>query len=169
MNEYAAAGRCEEASAQTAMGLGAPAMDDAFYQPGGSGPDGYRYLSTPLTADPGTRVPSTPGRRSSARGRTAWLRMRHPLIAGEDPSPLARVLTAADSGNGVSSVLPFARWRFVNPDLTVYLHRMPVGEWICLDAATAVDPAGVGLASSIISDTDGLVGRGQQSLYVRAR
>ena len=100
---------------------------------------------------------------------TAWLRMRHPLIAGEEPTPLARVLVAADSGNGVSSALPFARWRFVNPDLTVYLHRMPVGEWLCLDATTVVDPAGVGLATSIISDHDGVVGRGLQSLYVGAR
>lgn len=100
---------------------------------------------------------------------TAWLRMRHPLIAGENPTPLARVLVAADSGNGVSSVLPFGRWRFVNPDLTVYLHRMPAGEWICLDAATTVDPVGIGLATSLISDTDGVVGRGLQSLYVGAR
>lgn len=100
---------------------------------------------------------------------TAWLRMRHPLIAGEGLTPLARVLTAADSGNGVSSALSFSRWRFINPDLTVYLHRMPAGEWICLDAATTVDPAGVGLATSTISDTSGVVGRGLQSLHIGAR
>ncbi|MGH3101114.1 MAG: thioesterase family protein, partial [Thermoleophilia bacterium] len=32
---------------------------------------------------------------------TAWMRMRHPLVPGEAPSPLCRVLVAADSGNGV--------------------------------------------------------------------
>ena len=39
----------------------------------------------------------------------AWLRMRFPLIAGEPTTPLARVLIAADSGNGVSSVLDYRR------------------------------------------------------------
>src|SRR2546429_228956 len=38
---------------------------------------------------------------------TAWLRMRVPLVEGEQPSPLTRVLVAADSGNGVSNVLDF--------------------------------------------------------------
>jgi len=33
----------------------------------------------------------------------AWLRMRHPLVAGEPIAPLFRVLIAADSGNGLSS------------------------------------------------------------------
>jgi Thioesterase-like superfamily len=283
-------GGCGQASEPAAVGAGGPAADEAFYQPRGPGPEGDRYLSTPLTAGPWdpdaqhagppialvataierhhpredarivrvtadilgpvpvapvtvTTTLARPGRgvelltgSLSARGRqvlavrawrirvlsdddpapplihdgppqpgpdsghpdpylvrcrhgylaamewrfltgafdqpgpaTAWLRMRHPLIAGQDPTPLARVLTAADSGNGISSVLPFARWRFVNPDLTVYLHRMPVSEWICLDAATAVDPAGVGLATAIISDTDGVVGRGLQILHVGAR
>jgi len=50
---------------------------------------------------------------------TVWMRMRRPLVAGEDPSPLQRVLTAADSGNGVSAALDWQAWTFVNVDLTV--------------------------------------------------
>ena len=69
---------------------------------------------------------------------TAWLRMRHPLVAGEEPSPLQRTLIAADVGNGISAALDFRRFVFVNVDLTVHLERMPAGEWICVDAA---DPA----------------------------
>jgi len=44
--------------------------------------------------------------------------MRHPLLPGEAPSPLVRVLAAADSGNGVSAALDYRRWLFVNADLT---------------------------------------------------
>ena len=66
----------------------------------------------------------------------AWMRMRVPLVAGEEPSPLTRVLAAADSGNGVSSTLDWHHWLFVNVDLTVHLNRMPRGEWVCLDAIT---------------------------------
>lgn len=100
---------------------------------------------------------------------TVWMRMRHPLLPGEEPSPLQRVLIAADSGNGVSSVLDWRRWLFVNPDLTVYLHRPPVGEWVCLQARTTVEPAGLGLAESVIFDPTGPVARGLQSLFIAKR
>src|SRR5690606_6786332 len=54
---------------------------------------------------------------------TAWLRLRVPLVAGETPSPLSRVAAAADFGNGISWVLTREDgYRFINPDLTVYLH-----------------------------------------------
>ena len=33
---------------------------------------------------------------------TAWLRMRVPLVAGEEPTPLQRAMIAADVGNGIS-------------------------------------------------------------------
>ncbi|MFF9177566.1 thioesterase family protein [Streptomyces sp. NPDC014793] len=100
---------------------------------------------------------------------TAWMRMRVPLVAGEETAPLSRVLTAADSGNGVSSALDFHRYVFVNADLTVSLHRHPEGEWVCLDARTMVDGAGIGLAESALHDEKGPLGRGTQSLYVTER
>ena len=52
-----------------------------------------------------------------------WMRMRHPLVEGEEPTPLQRVLVAADSGNGVSAALDYRRYLFINTDLTVHLHR----------------------------------------------
>jgi hypothetical protein len=100
---------------------------------------------------------------------TAWTRLRHPIVPGEQPSPLQRVLAVADSGNGISSELDLARWHFINPELTVHLHREAVGEWICLDAQTAISPGGVGLATSVLSDLDGPVGVGAQSLLVAQR
>ena len=100
---------------------------------------------------------------------TAWMRMRVPLVEGEQPSPLSRVLAAADSGNGVSNVLDFDRYLFVNADLTVHLLRYPVGEWVCLDAATSIDSSGIGLADTALYDERGQIGRGAQSLFVAAR
>ncbi|CAN5259763.1 thioesterase family protein [soil metagenome] len=98
-----------------------------------------------------------------------WLRMRHPLVAGEEPSPLSRAVVAADSGNGVSAALDFDRFVFVNTDLTVQLHRLPEGEWVALDARTTVEAHGVGLAESVIHDRRGPLGRGLQSLFVARR
>lgn len=98
-----------------------------------------------------------------------WFRMRHALVAGEAPSPWQRVAVAADSGNGISAVLDYERYTFVNSDLTINLLRPPVGEWICLDARTAWGPHGGGLAQSALYDAQGLVGHATQSLAVRQR
>lgn len=98
-----------------------------------------------------------------------WFRQRHPLVQGETPSPYQRVPVAADSGNGISGVLDYRRHSFVNSDLTINLLRRPVGEWICLDARTALGPDGGGLAESALYDVQGLIGRATQSLAVRLR
>jgi Thioesterase-like superfamily len=100
---------------------------------------------------------------------TCWLRMRVPLVTGEKPAPLDRVLVAADSGNGVSNVLDFSTHLFVNADLTVHLHRYPIGEWVCIDARTRIAPDGIGMAESAIHDERGPIGRAVQSLYVATR
>lgn len=98
-----------------------------------------------------------------------WARMRYPLVPGEEPAPLERVLAIADSGNGASWELDISRWHFINPELTVHLHREAAGEWVCLDAQTTISPGGTGLATSVLSDLDGPVGVGAQSLFVGPR
>jgi hypothetical protein len=100
---------------------------------------------------------------------TEWTRMRYPLVAGEEPSPLERILAVADSGNGISGELDLRRWLFINPELTVHLFREPAGEWICLDAQSNIAAGGAGLATSVLSDTAGPVGVGAQSLLVTPR
>jgi Thioesterase-like superfamily len=100
---------------------------------------------------------------------TVWMRMRQPLVAGEEPSPLQRVLVAADSGNGVSAALDWRRYLFVNTDLSVHLFRPPAGEWVCLESTTYPDPSGVGLADTALWDERGRIGRAAQTLLVRER
>ena len=98
-----------------------------------------------------------------------WLRMRQPLVAGEQPSPLQRVLVAADVGNGVSASLDYHRYLFINVDLTVHLERMPAGEWVCVDAVTLPQANGVGTAESVLSDGEGRIGRALQTLLIAER
>ena len=96
-----------------------------------------------------------------------WFRLNHPLLEGEIPSPYQRVAVAADSGNGVSAILDYQRYSFVNSDLTINLLRRPQGEWMCLDARTWLGSNGCGLAESSLYDEHGLIGRATQSLAVR--
>jgi hypothetical protein len=100
---------------------------------------------------------------------TVWMRMGVPLLPGEEPSPLQRVLAAADSGNGVSVTLDWSRYLFINVDLSVHLHRMPAGAWICLDAVTFPEPNGIGVADTRLLDERGNIGRAVQTLLVAER
>ncbi|HSS32461.1 MAG TPA: thioesterase family protein [Solirubrobacterales bacterium] len=100
---------------------------------------------------------------------TAWLRMRVPLVAGEDPTPLQRTLVAGDVGNGISAALDFRRYIFVNVELTIHLERMPAGEWIGVDARTLPQATGVATAESVLFDGEGRIGRAAQTLIVSER
>lgn len=100
---------------------------------------------------------------------TVWMRMRQPLVAGEEPTPLQRALIAADVGNGISAVLDWREHVFINVDLTVHFERMPAGEWVCVDAVTRPHANGVGTAESELSDTRGRIGRAAQSLFIARR
>jgi hypothetical protein len=102
-----------------------------------------------------------------------WIRLRVPVVAGETPSGVQRAAAAADFGNGVSGGLPFERFTFINPDLTLHLLRAPVGEWIGMRSAsyygTAVASTGAGFAESELFDSEGRVGRSVQSLVLDER
>jgi hypothetical protein len=100
---------------------------------------------------------------------TVWMRMRHPLLAGEEPTPLQRALFAADVGNGISAVLDWREYVFINVDLTVHFERMPEGEWVCVDAVTRPQANGIGTAESELSDQRGRIGRAAQSLLIAQR
>ncbi|HEX9682512.1 MAG TPA: thioesterase family protein [Acidimicrobiales bacterium] len=100
---------------------------------------------------------------------SAWMRLRLPLFAGEDVHPLDRVLCASDFPNGIANVVPFERFVYVNPDLTVSLHRLPADDWILLDAATHVRRLGNGVARADLHDAEGALGTAIQSLLVTAR
>jgi len=99
----------------------------------------------------------------------AWMRMGVALVEGEEPSPLSRVLVAADSGNGISVEFPIDRFLFVNTELTVHLARMPEGEWVCLDAVTLPERDGIGLADTALYDERGPIGRALQTLLIGER
>ena len=98
-----------------------------------------------------------------------WFRIAEPIVDGEDPSPAQRAVAAADFGNGASRVLDWDEWLFINTDLTVHLHREPEGEWVAIDARTALEPDGSGLAWSNLHDRRGAIGVAAQTLFVDRR
>ncbi len=100
---------------------------------------------------------------------TAWFRLTRPLVGDETPSALQCLAAASDFGAGLSGTLPRDDYLFINPDLTVYVEREPVGEWICLDSQTRITAGGIGVAESVLYDERGRVGRATQALLVAPR
>lgn len=99
----------------------------------------------------------------------AWFRLRTPVFAGETIGALDRVLTIADFGNGISNIVPSLDHVYINPDVSLHLHRLPEGEWLVSDAETHVRSDGYGTATATISDPLGPVGVANQSLLVARR
>lgn len=108
-----------------------------------------------------------PGGHINQRGATtAWFRLLAPVLDDVPVSPLSRAAAAADFGNGLSSPLPMGPYVFVNPDVTLDLHREPESEWIAVRASTDIGRRGAGLSTSRLYDRHGPVGTALQSLYV---
>ena len=103
-------------------------------------------------------------------GRVAiWMRQRVPLLPDGPPSPVERVLVAADSGSGVSAGIEQETHTAINFDLTVALHRALEGEWVGLDSVSTYEPLGLGLADTAVVDARGPVGRVLQGLLFERR
>jgi len=98
-----------------------------------------------------------------------WCRLEVPVVAGEEPTGAQRAMAACDFGNGVAGELDAEVVTFLNPDLTVHLSRVPVGEWIGLDARSHYGPLGMGFAESAVYDEAGRLGRAVQSLLLAPR
>jgi hypothetical protein len=140
-----------------------PGPESGRRAPFGADYDGPAFHRT------GMDVQFVDGGFDKAGPATVWIRLQRPVVDDEEPTGLQRVAAAADFGNGVSWVLPYDRWRFLNADLTVHLSRPPEGEWMGLDALTLLGDEGAGLAESTLYDEAGRLGRGAQSLVVERR
>src|SRR5579859_6787216 len=98
-----------------------------------------------------------------------WARPNRPILDGIELSSLQRACLIGDSASGISAELDWTQWSFLNIDLDVHLARPIVGEWLQLDAATQLGPAGSALARSTLSDLSGPVGATLQTLVVEPR
>lgn len=132
-----------------AIGMGLPASSASF----GSNFEIRRIQGG--FADPG------PGK--------VWFHQHRALISGQPLSPAMRAVAVADFSNGISALLPFTDWTFINGDLTVSLAREPQGEWIYSEAETWAAPDGVGSATARLADRQGFFGHAIQSLILERR
>lgn len=97
---------------------------------------------------------------------TTWLRLLSPLIGGQTNSPFVMAATIADLAAAAGWERTTDGGNYINPDVTLQLHRQPVGDWLALDAAAEQTGNGVALMDATVFDDHGPIGRILQSLVV---
>lgn len=97
---------------------------------------------------------------------TIWVRTKVPILADEEPSPFQKVCPLADSGNGISYNDYLDKVHFLNTDLSVAVHRPPVGDWFCSKAVSHWQADGIGMADAELFDVSGPVGRAVQNVLL---
>jgi hypothetical protein len=89
--------------------------------------------------------------------RKLWMAEVRELVEGEPLTPFVRVAVAADFTS------PFANagdqgLGYINSDVTLYLHREPVSEWVGFEVFNHGATAGVAIGECILHDEQGPIG-----------
>lgn len=92
-----------------------------------------------------------------AANKRAWMREIRDLVEGSPITPWQRAALAADFAS------PFANsgsegLGYINSDLTMYLHRLPIGEWIGFETTNHQATDGVAIGECTMYDAQGPIG-----------
>jgi hypothetical protein len=143
------------------------------------GPDGLEVSGI----WPGSTPGDAPGyhRRIEVRWATeaggpqaAWFRQPMALVDDEPMTPFQRVAALGDFANAVASMSLRASDRgraqpFMNTDTTLYIARLPRGEWIGMQADHNAAVEGIAVAEVVHHDLDGRYGHSTQARMLMAR
>jgi len=99
----------------------------------------------------------TPGGFWSAGQKRVWTRDNWQLVAGEALSPVVRVALAADLPNPLANSGP-GGLPFINADLSLYVRRPPLSDWIGLEVAAHLAQDGIAVGSCTLYDRTGAIG-----------
>lgn len=99
----------------------------------------------------------------------SWFRLRTTLIHGEKMTSYQTAATLSDLANGNAQALDPRDWMFVNPDITLYLHRYPVGDWLAMTSSAAQSSRGIGVTETRLFDTTGPTGHILQAQLIERR
>jgi hypothetical protein len=89
--------------------------------------------------------------------KRTWVKDIRELVGGTPLSPFMRAACAADLANPFSNSGD-AGLRFINSDVTLYLHRLPVDEWVGLEVVNHQATDGVSIGSCVMYDRQGAIG-----------
>ncbi|MGE0058638.1 MAG: acyl-CoA thioesterase domain-containing protein [Dehalococcoidia bacterium] len=100
--------------------------------------------------------------------RRVWLRERHQLVEGEELTPFVRVAGCSDFASPLANAGEHGL-DYVNADITLYLHRLPVGEYIGFEVVSHESADGIAVGDTTVYDVEGAIGRSVVCAVVNRR
>ncbi len=113
---------------------------------------GNRWVSYPGTLE--MRHVISPGGESPP---IVWIQADAPVVANCELSGAVRAAGIADFVSPFANMQP-GRSGYVNADITMYLHRPPIGEWQWLKVVSRGAEDGLATAQAILGDRTGAYG-----------
>jgi hypothetical protein len=95
---------------------------------------------------------------SKSGQKRVWLRELHPLVDAEPLTPFVRLAGCADYASPLANAGP-GGLDYVNADITLYLHRLPVGEHIGFEVSSHESKDGIAVGDTTVYDIEGAIGR----------
>jgi hypothetical protein len=97
-----------------------------------------------------------------------WMNDFRECVEGEPMTPFVRAALAADFAS------PFANsgdkgLNYINADITLYLHRLPAGEWVGFETMNHQATAGVSIAECWLYDEQGPIGTSSVAALAQRR
>ena len=89
--------------------------------------------------------------------RGAWMAEIRELVEGSPLTPFTRVAVAADFASPLANRSENSLG-YINTDVTAYLHRLPVGEWIGFEKINHHASDGIAIGECFLYDTQGSIG-----------
>lgn len=143
-------------------------------------PDGRYWPAQPWDAPPPDQVPTRQESlahwemKEIAGGirqpwpRKVWLRETRALVAGAATTPFGLAASCADVASPLANSGE-ERIDYINTDATLYLARLPVGEWIGMEASYHLSDAGVTHGVCWLHDESGPIGSAAVAGIVQRR
>jgi len=148
-----------------------PTRTDSIGSPDDARPGPFPIPRTvhglPSFLGPGVETRYPDGENGEPGPTIAWLRTV-PLLPDEIPSPFQRICPLADCGNAFGRNADPPAVTFANADLTLTLHRDPLGEWLGARAIGFWEADGIGMSEAALFDLHGRVGLAVQTLVLTA-
>lgn len=105
---------------------------------------------------------------SAGTRRGAWMAEIRDLVEGAPLTPFTRVAVAADFASPLANRAENSLG-YINTDMTIYLHRLPVGEWVGFERTNHHASDGVAIGECFLHDTDGPIGTASCAALRQAR
>lgn len=117
--------------------------------------------------------PSAFSLRSRRKPRTPraviWWKMHSQLVAGVPLTPFVRTAATVDFLQSAGGLLGAGKYVSINPDLTIYLHRLSDDPWIAIENEVHFTRDGIGVTNAKLYDRKSAVGSASKSLLIYKR